>query len=360
MARVSLQGALLAIDEINADATRPLSLVPVSADPGGDPSRYSRDAEGLLNQGVRHVVGCYTSLSRKEVIPIFEKRDALLWYPTHYEGFEASPNVVYVGGAPNQHIVPLVRWALRHVGRTAYCVGSNYVWAWETNRVLREALIPARGRILGERYVGIADLDVSHIVQDILRLRPDFVFCTLIGASAAWFISALRAACIEAGLDQPRHMPLLTCNLTETTMQGVAPEARDGHVSSSVYFSSVESPESRAFVGAFEARFGTLPSADAEAAFCAVHLLAGAIAAAGSEEIGAVKAAATTLRLRAPQGEVTIDADTMHAWLTPRIGLSRADGSFAIMEESPSPVRPDPYLVATTLRHAPLSLRLVS
>ncbi len=360
MASATLKGALLAAEQFNADPARPFTLVPEIADPAGEPALYARHAARLLDQGIRHVVGCYTSLSRKEVVPIFEKRDALLWYPTHYEGFEASPNVVYVGGAPNQHVLPLVDWALRHVGRAAYCVGSNYVWAWETNRVLREALVQARGRILGERYVAIADLDVGHLVQDIMRAKPDFIFCTLIGASAARFISVLRAACVASGIDQPRDMPLLTCNLNETTMQEVDAPARGGHISSSVYFSSVETAASLAFVSAFRARFGTAPSADAEASFCAVQLLAGAVAAAGCEDVGAVRAAVTGLRLQAPQGEVMIDPDTMHAWLTPRIGLSRADGGFDVIEEAPSPVRPDPYLVGSMKRHAPVNLRLVS
>lgn len=360
MACASLHGAQLALDSVNAEASRGFTLAPVTADPGGEPALYAHHAAALLDQSIRHVVGCYTSLSRKEVVPLFEKRDALLWYPTHYEGFEASPNVVYVGAAPNQHVVPLVGWALRHVGRTAYCVGSNYVWAWETNRVLREALIPARGRILGERYIAIAELDVDHIVQDILRVRPDFVFCTLIGAAAARFIAALRAACRAAGIDQPRAMPLLTCNLNETTMASVPQDARDGHISSCVYFSSVSSPESRDFVNAFRARFGAAPSADAEASFCAVHLLARAIAVAGSDDIDAVKTAVTGLRLQAPQGEVKIDADTMHAWLTPRIGRSRADGGFDIIESSAMAVRPDPYLVASTRRINSVALRLVS
>jgi urea transport system substrate-binding protein len=360
MACASLHGALLAIEEINANRARPFSLVPVTADPGGEPSLYARHAACLLDQGIRHIVGCYTSLSRKEVVPIFEKRDALLWYPTHYEGFEASPNVVYVGGAPNQHTLPLVAWALRNVGRSAYCVGSNYVWAWETNRVLREALIPARGRVLGERYIAIEDLDVGHIVQDILRTKPDFVFCTLIGASASRFISVLRDACVAAGINQPRDLPLLTCNLNETTMEGVEPGAHNGHINSSVYFASVQTPESRAFVSAFQARFNAVPSADAEASFCAVHLLARAMAAVDTDDVAAVRAAVTAIRLKAPQGEVTIDADTMHAWLTPRIGRSRADGGFDIIEEAAAPVRPDPYLVGSTLRHAPINLRLVS
>ncbi|MCB8883629.1 transporter substrate-binding domain-containing protein [Acidisoma cellulosilytica] len=360
MAHASLNGGLLAVDTLNARPDRKFNLVPVTSDPGGEPSHYARHASALLDQGIRHVVGCYTSLSRKEVVPVFEKRDALLWYPTHYEGFEASPNVVYVGGGPNQHTLPLIDWALRNVGRAAYCVGSNYVWAWETNRVLREGLIPAGGRIVGDRYIAVEDLDLDHVVQDILRVRPDFVFCTLIGASAARFMDLLRAACLSRGIDQARDMPLLTCNLTETTMLAVSPEARDGHVSSSVYFSSVDTPESHAFVSAFTRRFGAMPSADAESSFVAVHLLAQALEAVGTDDIDAVRAVANTLRVQAPQGEVKLEADTMHAWLTPRIGISRRDGGFDIIEEYEAPVRPDPYLVASTPRLAPVNLRLVS
>lgn len=360
MAAAGLEGALLAVDQINAARGVADRFVPVTADPGGEPSLYARLAGDLLSEGIRHVVGCYTSLSRKEVVPIFEKRDALLWYPTHYEGFEASPNVIYVGAAPNQHMLPLIDWALRHAGRSAYCVGSNYVWAWETNRVLREALVPARGRILGERYIAIADIDVDHVIQDILRVQPDFVFCTLIGTSASRFIATLRAACRAAGIDQPRAMPLLTCNINETTMLEVPPDARDGHISSSVYFSSVKTSANQGFVASYRTRFGTEPSADAEAAYCAVHLLARAILVAGSADVASVCDVLPAIRVSAPQGDVRIDGDTMHAWLTPRIGRSRVDGGFDIIEEAPAPIAPDPYLVRSARRHAPASFRLVS
>ena len=98
----------------------------------------------LAEQGLVHVVGCYTSSSRKEVLPLFEKHDGLLWYPSHYEGFESSDNVVYTGAAPNQHIVPLAEHLLRHYGTSAYCLGSNYIWAWENNKIMREAVLVGR------------------------------------------------------------------------------------------------------------------------------------------------------------------------------------------------------------------------
>ena len=125
----------------------------------------------LVEQGLVHVVGCYTSSSRKEVLPLFEKHDGLLWYPSHYEGFESSDNVVYTVRHPNQHIVPLAEHLLRHYGTSAYCLGSNYIWAWENNKIMREAVLAAGGTVLAERYVPVGELDLDGIVRQILDCR---------------------------------------------------------------------------------------------------------------------------------------------------------------------------------------------
>ena len=110
-------GALLAFAEINRQKTFGFELEPVVMDPAGDLQRYSVLSAALVDQGIRHVVGCYTSSSRKEVIPLFEKHDALLWYPSHYEGFESSTNVIYTGAAPNQHIIPLIEYLVGNIGK---------------------------------------------------------------------------------------------------------------------------------------------------------------------------------------------------------------------------------------------------
>ncbi|HTN98886.1 MAG TPA: transporter substrate-binding protein, partial [Nordella sp.] len=116
-----LNGALLAIEEVNAQGGFPFTLEPVSADPQGLNSNYARLAKSMLiDEKLVHVIGCYTSSSRKEVLPYFEKYDGLLWYPSHYEGFESSENVVYTGASPNQHIVPLADFLLKRHGNKAY------------------------------------------------------------------------------------------------------------------------------------------------------------------------------------------------------------------------------------------------
>ena len=145
--REMVNGISLAVAEVNADSGFDFDLVPLVFDSGGDVQRYEEHLELLIrDKGVRHIVGCYTSASRKQVLPLLERYDRLLWHSARYEGFESSENVIYVGAAPNQHIVPLAAHMIRHIGAEVFCVGSNYIWTWETNRVLQE-IVTAAGEI---------------------------------------------------------------------------------------------------------------------------------------------------------------------------------------------------------------------
>lgn len=354
VSRSMLNGALLALNEVNASAGYGFSLRPRVSDPAGHNAKYARYAGDLLRNGVRHIVGCYTSSSRKEVIPLFEKHDALLWYPSHYEGFESSSSVVYTGASPNQHIVPLIEYLTGNVGRRAFCVGSNYIWAWENNRILREGLNAVGGAIIAERYLPVGEIDHRQVIAAILEARPDFVFNTLIGTSAYSFFTDFRRACELARIDQPREIPVASCSLSEPELAEIGPEARDGHLSSSVYFSTIGTPENQRFVEAYDRMYpmGPAASADAEASFLAVKFLAASIAAAGTDDITHVRDAVRSRTMIAPQGEVSIDSETLHACLTPRIGRSTRDGLFEIVFEADAAVRPDPYLIASTPRFA--------
>lgn len=350
--RSILNGAILALEEVNNAADHGVRLKPIMADPKGETARYAPICRDLLDAGTRHVVGCYTSSSRKELIPLMEKREALLWYPSHYEGFESSSNVVYTGAVPNQHIVPLIDYVLDQPHRRLFCIGSNYIWAWENNRVVREVLSSRGGSIVGERYFPVGDEDFSHVIDTIFAARPDYVFNTLIGRSTYRFFSLFRDACARRNIDQARTFPVLSCSLSEPELAEIEPAARDGHISSSVYFSSIDNSENRRFVTRYSQRFpsGPVVSADAEASYVAVHLLALALKAAGTDAIDAVLSVAGQQVLQAPQGQIRLDPNTMHAFLTPRIGLSRADGSFEIVQAAAVPLKPDPYLVCNAPR----------
>ncbi|MCA8907833.1 MAG: transporter substrate-binding domain-containing protein [Rhodospirillaceae bacterium] len=343
-----LAGALLAVEEINAAADIPFQLNAKVVNPGGVLENYAPAAKTLLTEDkVAHVVGCYTSSSRKEVLPLFEKNDGLLWYPSHYEGFETSENVVYTGASPNHHVIPLSDFMVAQCGGRAWLVGSNYIWAWENNRIMRESLVDAGGRVLGERYLPVGETDVAAIVEQILAAKPDFVFNTLIGDSSYVFFREFRRAAEARGMNQPAEIPVVSCSLSEPELAAIGPEACDGHLSSSVYFESIDTPENQHFVARWHQRHPQLGacSADAEATYIAVHLLAMAIGRCGTTEMAAVREAVGGLEFAAPQGCVQVDPENRHCYLYPRIGRSRSDGGFDIIADAGVATRPDPYLV---------------
>ncbi|NRG16240.1 transporter substrate-binding domain-containing protein [Rhizobiales bacterium] len=340
-------GAMLAVQEVNACDDFDFKLVPTTQDPGGDLTNYRTMCEGLLRQGMRHVVGCYTSISRKEVIPVFEKLDGLLWYPSHYEGFEHCGNVIYSGASPNQHIVPLAAYMLQEYGDRAYCIGSNYIWAWENNRILREIMTGCGGTVEFERYLPVGSLDVDRIVSEILAVKPSFVFSSFIGTSSYAFMEKFQSARRQFEGLEAGEIPICSCTLSEPELKKLSPAAVSGHIASSVYFQSMKREENDRFVAAYKKRFGaqSVTSADAEASYNAVKLLALAIQRSQSQNIDDVKQALYSIEFEAPQGLVKVDQDNNHCYLTPSLGISNKDGQFDIIWSSSKFVKPDPYLV---------------
>jgi branched-chain amino acid transport system substrate-binding protein len=348
VSRAMLNGALLAIDEVNADRSQGFTLEPKFVDPAASLGGYRHACERMLkHDAVRHIVGCYTSSSRKEVVPCFEKYDGLLWYPSHYEGFETSSNVIYTGAAPNQHIIPLAQFMMREHGNRAYCVGSNYIWAWENNRILREVLTANGGDVVSEKYVSVGSRDVEHLIKDIVCHRPDFIFSTLIGDSRYAFVKAVQRLGERNSAFRGDRIPITDCSLSEPELLRIGPAASPGLIASSVYFQSIDSDRNNRFISSYQTRFGrqTVTCADAEAAYISVLLLAGALRKAGTSGIVAVREAAMGSGIDAPQGRVTIDPENAHCYLTPRLARARNDRQFEILSAASEPVKPDPYLV---------------
>ena len=156
-------GALNAIARINADPDRKISLIPYARDPAGNVDLYAPMCDDILrNTPARHIIGCVTSSSRKEVIPTLEKLGGTLWYSVPYEGFEASDHVVYLHSCPNQHLLPLLNWAMPTFGRRGYLTGSNYIWGWEMNRLARETIVAAGGAVLGDAHDVDTQVTADH------------------------------------------------------------------------------------------------------------------------------------------------------------------------------------------------------
>jgi branched-chain amino acid transport system substrate-binding protein len=337
------KSALMAVDEVNASAEFDFTFVPHLRDPGGVVAAYHTACDELIREAqVEHIVGCYTSASRKQVIPIVERTERLLWHPARYEGFESSDNVIYVGAAPNHTVVPLARHMIDQIADDVFCAGSNYVWTWETNRVLRDIVGSAGGRILAERLLELGETSVDHIVNEIIDRKPAAVFNTLVGESSYAFMRALHAASLRAGLS----IPMLSCSLCEPELKLIGPAASVGCITSSAYFESIASAENRAFVARWKARHGTdsNPSVDGQSTYVCVMLLARAIRRAGATDVAAVRRAAVNHRYDSPQGPVWVEPTNNHCFLTPRLARSVPGSQFRIFWEADAPERPDPYL----------------
>ncbi len=341
-------GALLAVEEINGDPASAVRFTVFSEDPGGNIEQYHRSAGTMLREnGCRHVIGTITSIGRKEIIPAIEKHDALLWYVLPWEGFEACENVIYTGAAPNQHILPLFAHMLARYGNRVYLTGSNYVWGWEVNRIARELVAATGGEILGERYLPLDDTDVDRMIAEIERKRPDFILNNLIGTSSYAFLKAYHRLAERDPDFRAEHRPVTSCDLTECELAEIGAEAAAGHLCSAVYFEKLDSPLNRRFRQKVTARFGAgRPlSTFLVAGYEAIHMLAQAIAAAGTDEIGPVKEALFARTFETAMGPITIDEKTNHASLTPYLGRINAELGFDIIDSAGSAVVADPYLV---------------
>ncbi|MCX7560676.1 transporter substrate-binding protein [Sulfitobacter sp. F26204] len=236
LSRASRRGALRAIEAVNEDDSFGFTFDAIERDPEGNIDLYAPLCTEILAEGsVSHVIGCVTSWSRKEVIPVLEKFGATLWYSLPYEGFEASDHVVYTHACPNQHLLPLLSWILPRFGDRGYLAGSNYIWGWELNRVARELIQEAGGEILGERHLALNDTDVDRLIEEISATRPNFVLNSLVGESSYAFLKAFAALAKRDSYFTPESCPILSCNLTESEFPKIG-DAAEGLISTGPYF----------------------------------------------------------------------------------------------------------------------------
>lgn len=346
--RAMLEGVMLAVAEINeGGGIDGRYLSPVVVDPGPEPQACRELADRLLvDEKVGVIFGCCSSASRKAVLPVVERHGGLLWYPSLYEGFEYSPNILYGGAVPNQIVVPLAAYLFRQHGRRFLLVGSNYIFPREINRLLKEILAESGGSVVAEHYLPLgAERGGFHQVMTEARdLATEVVFSTVVGGDAAKLYEAHRAA----GLD-PDLVSIAGLTVSESELAGIATDARAGHLTAAAYFEPVTTPANAEFRARFGKRFGPgrRPGMYSEATYAQVHMFAQAVARAGPDSHPeAIRDVVREACFEAPQGRISICPETNHACLWPRIGHARADGGFDLVWEATEPVRPDPYLVS--------------
>jgi branched-chain amino acid transport system substrate-binding protein len=348
--QTQLNGTLLAIAEINAaGGVLGRMIQPVIDDPASDPKQFRALAEQLLARDrIRLLFACYMSSTRKAVLPVVEKYRGLLFYPTLYEGFEYSRYCIYSGAAPNQNSLQLARFLLSNYGNRFFLVGSNYIYPYESNRLMTDFVMQGHGKILDEIYVPLdaQQADFDKVIRRIKQTAPDVIFSTVVGRSTSAFYEAYRAA----GLD-PSRMPIASLTTSEAEVAQMSREAAAGHITAAPFFETLPSAAAQKFVLSFKVRYGqdAPVTAAAEAAYLQVYLAMGALARAGSDDPERVLSELRDFQFDAPQGRVKIDPENNHAYLWPRIARLDQAGRFEILWNPGVRIKPDPYCVVQSL-----------
>jgi len=341
--RSMIDAEVLALEEINASGGllgRPVRWV--IADGASDWPTFAREAERLIADDRASVLfGCWTSASRKSVLPVIEAADHLLVYPMAYEGLETSPQVIYTGAAPNQQITPAVQWCHATLeARRFFLIGSDYIWPHCVNAIISDQLAGLGAEKVGEAYVPFGSTDVARFVEQIRDTRPDVVLCSVVGDSVLAFFNALNAA----GID-PEEIPVVTFALAEDELRSIDHADLVGHYAAWNYFQAIDREENRQFVTAFKNRYGQdrVTSDVISAAYNSVMLWANAVREIGTTDVLQVRNAIRRQSLNAPEGIIAVDPETQHTWRPVYLARIRSDGQFDIVWSSKVAVRPVPY-----------------
>lgn len=335
-------GTLLAIEEINAQGgVLGRRIEPIVRDGQSDWQVFAEETEKLLSiDEVEVIFGCWTSACRKTIKPIMEEHNKLLFYPVQYEGLETSPNIVYTGSAPNQQIIPAVKWAFDHLGKSFFLVGSDYIFPRTANEIIKEQVKALRGKIVGEEYLILGSQDAKPVIDKILEAKPDIILNTINGDTNIAFFKALE----EAGITS-KKIPVISFSIAEAELKTLKSPYMEGNYAAWNYFQSIDSQPNHLFVKNFKETYGEQSVTDdpIESGYFGVYLWANAVNKAKSTDTQAVRKHLSAQSFEAPEGIVYIDPENQHTWKIVRIGRIKTDGQFEIVWSSVKPVRPVPY-----------------
>lgn len=339
----------MAIDEVNqAGGVLGKQIEAVKYDGASNWDEFAKGATELLTKHkVVTIFGCWTSASRKKVLPIVEKNNGLLWYPVQYEGMEMSPNIIYTGAAPNQQILPAIDWAANEgkLGSKVFLVGSDYVYPRTANKMAKKYIdekYKGKVSVVGESYRPLGDKDFADIANKIKEKKPDFIINTINGDSNIAFFNELKTKGIA-------NIPVISMSIAEPELQAIGAQIGGvgllaGHYAAWNYFQSYKSDTNSTFVQKFKTKFGAdqVVSDPQEAAYFQVHLFAEAVKKAGSTDVNALKKAVKGLEYNAPSGVVKIHPNNNHTFKRVLVGKIQDDGQFGIVWDSNNMVEPDP------------------
>src|ERR1700744_351569 len=291
---------LLAIDEINdAGGLLGKKIEPIVEDGASDWPTFAEKAGKLIDQDkVCVIFGCWTSSSRKAVLPVIESKNSLLFYPVQYEGMEASKNVVYTGAAPNQQILPAVDWLIKQGKKKFFLVGSDYVFPRTANKIIKAALAKAGVQLVGEEYAPLGYTDFTTIAQKIKASGADAVLNTVNGDSNVGLFKQMAAD----GISYPA-VTTMSFSIAEVELKGIGVDIMKNQFTAWNYFMSMPGAANEAFIKAYQAKYGADKVTDdpIEAAYFGVHLWAEAVKKAGTYQTDSVREAVRGMGYDAPE-----------------------------------------------------------
>ena len=350
--------ALMTIDEINAKGgVLGRKIQPVVVDPASNWPLFAEKARQLLTQDkVAAIFGCWTSVSRKSVLPVFEELNGLLYYPVQYEGEELSQNVFYTGAAPNQQAIPAVEYLMSKEGGGAtrfFLLGTDYVYPRTTNKILRAFLkskaIPESD--IQEIYTPFGHSDYQTIVAQIKAFGAGgrtAVISTINGDSNVPFYKELGNQGLKA-----TDIPVVAFSVGEEELRGIDTKPLVGHLAAWNYFMSVKNPTNSEFIAKWKAyvKKNKLPGGNSrvtndpmEATYVGIHMWAQAAQKAGSVSVDAVRKAMAGQTFAAPSGyTLKMDEQNHHLWKPVMIGEVQANGQFDVVWKTDKTVRAQPW-----------------
>ena len=307
------------------------------------PTFAEKSKKLLVNDKVAAVFGAWTSASRKAVLPVFEKENGLLYYPTFYEGLEQSKNVIYTGQEATQQILDGLNWVAKEKkAKTFYLIGSDYIWPRTSMKIARKHIENVLGgKVVGEEYKPLGDTQFGSVINKIRLKKPDVIYAAVVGGSnVAWF-KQLKAAGITS-----KKQTLLTISVTEDEVLGIGGENLEGFYSIMKYFQSQDNPNNIAFVKAFKEMWGddSVIGDVTQAAYLGPWLWKAAVERAGSFDVDKVVAESEKGDIElttAPEGYVKLHKNH-HLWSKARVGKWNKDGQATVVYTSEL-LEPDPF-----------------
>ena len=342
----------MAIKEINDAggvnvAGKKYKITPIAEDGASDWPTFAEKSQKLIDADkVAVVFGGWTSASRKAMMPVYESKNHILFYPIQYEGQECSKNIFYTGAVPNQQAEPAVDWLMKNFGdkygKKVYLVGSDYVYPRTANTIIKEQMKALGGETVGEDYIPLGNTEVAPIIAKIKKAFPEggIIINTLNGDSNVALFKQFKAA----GID-PAKYPIMSFSIAEEEIRQIGPEYTTGTYAAWNFFMSLDTPASKKFTEDFQAMYGKerVTGDPAESAYNMVYLWKNAVEKAGTfEDLDKVRNSMIGIKFASPQGEIEMFPNH-HTSERVLIGEASADGQFKILEDSGKAIPPIPW-----------------